>query len=185
MITAVPTTAAYSLAAYLSSAELLDATTSTTARASINVEEPLVRSYASAAPWNLILGQSTRVQTAVSDTAPMLVGPHRFEDEVIARIAEFLELEDGWDGEDAAKPTASAVLDAVRFMRSAGDMASRLEPTLHVDGSVILEIEDGAEGSLRFRGDGTIVYATARAGMGSVPFDGFNVPEEIARTLAA
>ncbi len=98
---------------------------------------------------------------------------------MVAELAGFLKLGEGWDGESAAKPSGPAVLDAIRFIRAIGQQGAILEPTLHVDGSVILEIGEEGEGSLRFKGDGTVLYATGVAGIGIADFDGYTVPQEI------
>jgi hypothetical protein len=102
-----------------------------------------------------------------------------------AELRELRGLSEGWDGEAAAAPIPDAINDALSFVRVAGDLTTRLEPTLHVDGSVILEVGDGSEGSLRFRGDHTITYAIRGFTPGVARFDGKTVPEEISATLAA
>ncbi len=52
MIVAPPTSAAYSLAAYLSNADMVDSTTASCASAV--VEEVLLRSYAGTPSWGLV-----------------------------------------------------------------------------------------------------------------------------------
>jgi hypothetical protein len=104
---------------------------------------------------------------------------------LVAELRELRRLSEGWDGEAAAAPIPDAINDALSFVRAAGDLSTRLEPTLHVDGSVILEVGDGSEGSLRFRGDHTITYAIRGFTPGVARYDGKTVPEEISATLAA
>lgn len=127
---------------------------------------------------------ATRSATAGSDRAMIVVNDRRPSDRLIAVLAEFLALHQGWDGEDAHAPSSTAVLDAIRFINAAGMRALALEPSLHVDGSVLLEIEDGAAGSLRFTGDGSIVYAIKGVGTGSAVFDGYTIPEEVGAALS-
>jgi hypothetical protein len=65
-------------------------------------------------------------------------------------IREFGDLGMGWDGEEAAVPSAKAIADALVFVESmpfVGDAVA----TLHVDGTVMLELEGG--GAFRFYGD--------------------------------
>jgi hypothetical protein len=102
-----------------------------------------------------------------------------------AELQELRGLSEGWDGEAAAAPIPGAINDALSFVRAAEDLSARLEPTVHVDGSVILEVGDGSEGSLRFRGDHTITYAIRGFAPGVARFDGKTVPKEILATLAA
>jgi hypothetical protein len=101
------------------------------------------------------------VTTAVSEEASPVIQPAWPEDDIAAQIAEFRTLPAGWDGEHAARPSRRAIEDAMRFIYMAGSLSKGLEPTVHVDGSVILESGDGEDGSLRFRGDGTIICALA------------------------
>ena len=143
--------------------------------------EALGRSYLGSPSWDFVFVSKLGVHgnTAVSENAPLLVTSEGPADPLIDEIVDFRKLQEGWDGEDAAKPSSAAIRDAVRFIRAAGVFASRLEPTLHVDGSIILEIGDGVEGSFRFKGDHRIVYAAARIGFGSVRFDGSTIPDAI------
>ena len=97
-------------------------------------------------------------------------------------LAAYRELSAGWDGEAATPPTTAAIDDAMRFVRIAGFADGDVEPTLHVDGSVILEVADDL-GSLRFKGDKQIIYTLSGAGHGVAPFDGFTVPEAIGASL--
>lgn len=69
--------------------------------------------------------------------------------EVINEITSYGDLSNGWDGEKAAKPKAEAIADAIRFVRGVSSLGLDIVPTLHVDGSVILEL-----GSIRFGGHG-------------------------------
>jgi hypothetical protein len=114
---------------------------------------------------------------------PIVLGPDGPEHELIAQLSGFRSLRDGWDGEAAVAPNRVAIRDAVRFIQAAGSLSERLEPTLHTDGSVLLELEDGLGGSLKFRGDDHIVYAVKGARPGTVPFDGSNVPEALRAAL--
>lgn len=106
-------------------------------------------------------------------------------DPIIAELEELAELPEGWDGENAAAPSRHAINDAASFVRLAGQLAGRLEPTLHVDGSVILEIGDGSDGSLRFKGDGKVIYAFRGRLRGSVVFNRKTIPGPILAALSA
>lgn len=181
MIAATSTVAAYSLAAYLASADIVDATSIPTSRASTKVEEPHDQSFVGRGSWAGRAGyQGT---TARSEGAEFIITADRPWADLITSVGEFLEFNAGWDGERAAAPKAVAVLDAVRFINAAGSLALGLEPTLHTDGSVILELDDGVAGSLRFRGDETIVYAFKGVAPGIVAFDGYSIPEQIGSVL--
>lgn len=173
---------AYSLAAYLDTADMVDSSAAPTARASTRVEE-VVRSYVGTPMWPV--GGRIQVRTTQPDTAGLLVNGDRPEDRIVTLIVEFLDLGAGWDGENAQEPALDAVLDAIRFVHAAGDLATRLEPTLHVDGSVILELDDGSAGSLRFKGDDAVIYTLDGAGVGVALFDGYTIPEKIAAALIA
>jgi hypothetical protein len=176
------------LAAYLASAELLASTSATTTRASIIDQELVQRSYVGSPRWeggSNGLGSFRIVQTAMSDRAPIIIGAERAEDPAVAELNSLLELGAGWDGEDAAPPHKAAIQDAIHFLYAAGSLATNLSPTLHVDGSVLLELDDGSAGSLRFRGNGTIGYAVRGIGFGSVPFDGATIPPELRHALEA
>lgn len=122
--------------------------------------------------------------TTTSENAPLLVAFEDSANALVDEVVDFRKLNEGWDGENAAKPSFAAIRDAVRFIRAAGTYASRFEPTPHADGSIILEIADGVEGSLRFKGDHRIIYAARRIGVGSVPFDGSTIPETIRLVLS-
>jgi len=170
--------AAGHLAAYLASAEFGDGTVAPSARARTVVEEVIERSFSAAPSWRVISGADIRIETATSDTAPLVITVDDVASEQIAHLLAFRDLREGWDGESAAAPAAKAVRDALRFLRVAGPLAGRLEPTLHVDGSVILEANNGLSGALRFVGDGRLVFA-APGGHGELWFDGKSVPPEV------
>jgi len=128
--------------------------------------------------------------SCASSAAQTLAGRGRFvydltpTDALVAELEELRELPKGWDGEGAEAPIPDAVAEAVMFVRSVGDyLASRLEPTPDVDGSMLLEIGDGSRGSLRFRGDHTIICAIRGVAPGIVVFDGEAIPEGISNAL--
>jgi hypothetical protein len=99
-------------------------------------------------------------ETAVSEDAPLIIA-ERSEDGRVAEVLELLDLDEGWDGENALKPNAASAADAVKFLHAAGSTSAQLEPTLHADGCVMLELDGGADGVLKFQGDGTVSYAIA------------------------
>ena len=173
------TTTTMALSAYLMSADLVNST-SAHARASLTKEETLTRSFASCSSWEHALAgvQIVASRTAISEGVPFFIGADRHDDDLTVQINEYRNVFDCWDGEDAAKPTTAAILDAVRFVRSLGPLSIGLESTLHVDGSIILELDIDA-GSLRFKGDKKIIYAFERGTHGIVAFNGFIIPNEI------
>lgn len=128
-------------------------------------------------------GRTIASETAVSTAAPIILEPEHPEDSLVAELLEFRKLGPGWDGEQAAEPSWQAIRDAARFAHAAGEWCELIDPTLHVDGSVILEIGD--LGSLRFNGDGQVIYALDGIGRGKVHLDGFSVPKEIRSALTA
>lgn len=154
-------------------------------------EQPVVeyvptRSFLGSSRWSDILSraQDDVSQTAVSEeTSPLIESPVS-QDDLIAQLNEFRSLNHGWDGERAVRPGAEAIRDAVRFVRVAGELAAILEPTLHADGSVILDIGDDA-GSIRFKGDDQVIYAFRNGARGVLPFDGFTIPDAIKPALVA
>jgi hypothetical protein len=123
-----------------------------------------------------------REAAASASTVPLLNTPM---DVLVGELEELRNLPEGWDGEGAAAPISDAIDDAASFVRSIGDLASRLEPTPDIDGSILLEIDDGGAGSFRFRGDRTIIHAIRGVAPGRVGFDGRTVPEEISQALDA
>ncbi len=166
---AAPTCLAYGLTAHLEAAGIADPETSTPGP--IRVAENAIErsSYAGQPSWQPeFQGSSTRTWTARPADHAIIVGSWLAEDTLAFAIADLRHLENGWDGRDAARPAPAAISEATIFARLAGKYASRLEPTVHADGSVLLEIEDGSEGSFRFRGDGTVVYAINAVGVGVV-----------------
>lgn len=86
--------------------------------------------------------------------------------DVAREISAYADLAEGWDGERAAAASRASIRDATRFLGASP--AAGWEPSLHVDGSVILEDPDA--GSYRFPGDGTVVFATD-AGRGRIAID--------------
>lgn len=185
MIAAPSTAAGYGigLMAYVMTSTLVDASSIPTARASTKVEEQAYRRSYVGRPASFA-GGDCQLRSAQSDDA-ILIGADRPEEGLVTALAEFVGLKPGWDGEDAVAPRLDAIFDAIRFVRAAGARGLGLEPTLHVDGSVILELEDGSAGALQFGGAGTIDYAFEGVAPGNVPFDGYTVPHVIGDALRA
>lgn len=176
-MTWVTTFSAFSLATYLDSVDLVAATTDYAPRLAAASGE-FRRSY-EGLPANVFAGA-----TAVSDEAPIVVGVDRpAEQALVNQIAEFRGLGEGWDGEFAARPSPLAIRDAIKFIRASPLLPATLEPSLHVDGSVILELEDGVKGSLRFRGDGQIICALPSMAPASIAFNGLTVPAQLQGAL--
>jgi len=90
-------------------------------------------------------------------------------DALIGEIQSLAELGVGWDGETAAAPDRRAVALAADLARAVGPDARGLSASLHVDGSVIIDVADGEAGTFRVRGDGTVVYVVPRIGRGTFP----------------
>ena len=169
------------LFAYLKTADLV-AATSIMAREATIAEDDVKRSYMDVPSWDDIAAdvRITR-RTAVSEKAPILVGERHADNEVLDEVVSYGDLLEGWDGDQAAKPNADAIYDAVRFIRAVSRLELEITPTLHVDGSVILEVGD--ENSIRFLGNGKTAYVSNDAGFGKADFDGFAVPDEIKHAL--
>ena len=146
-----------------------------------SAETGVTISHAASGGWHTPLYQTLagEVVVSASTTMQMLSTPM---DALVAELEELRELPEDWDGEGAEAPIPDAINEAVCFARCAGDyLARRLDPTPDVDGSILLEIDDGS-GSFRFRGDNTIIYAIRGAMPGIVRFDG-TMPEKISEVL--
>ena len=102
---------------------------------------------------------------------------------MVAQIKDFLNLSPGWDGERSAAPSKGSANNAIRFLRSVGSLAHRLEPTIHSDGSILFEME-GGEGSLRFNDNNSISYAISGHPPATVELKGVIVPEGLRKALA-
>ena len=76
--------------------------------------------------------------------------------EVADEIAAFAGLKEGWDGESAARPSKQSISTAVLFCHLREDLMPACCPTLHVDGTVILE---GDDWSIRFLENGRTLIA--------------------------
>lgn len=177
MITA-PATATH-LAAFLANAELI-AATSATARDSVVIEDTFERSFSGVPSWRPPerYGRFSGCRTSVSESTELALVNDQLHNDFFAELGSYRTLAAGWDGENAAKPSERAISEAARFARIAGGKSNDFEPTLHVDGSVILELSDG-QGSLRFKGDGQVAYALSEIGYGVARFDGFTIPEAL------
>lgn len=182
LVTTSPETYA---AVWLLNAEL-GSSTSPVARSSVVAERTVDRphrTYVGSPSWSFLSkGGSGVAAPQTSVEAPLVVGADRLEDPVVAQIQAFRSLKTGWDGEGAAEPSAAAIREAVKFIRLVGAPAAEIEPYLHVDGSVLVELPNDA-GSLGFRGDRNIIFVFDEIDHGTVPFDGFTIPEKIRSAL--
>jgi hypothetical protein len=124
----------------------------------------------------------TEVATSASSVVQTVSSPM---DVLVSELESLRKLPHGWDGEEAAAPIPNAIDEAVSFVRALGDFANRFEPAPDIDGSILLEIDDVGAGSLRFRGDYTIVYAIRGAAPGIVGFDRRTIPRKISEALDA
>lgn len=170
---------AVGLAVYLRGQASLVAATTPTAQHSTFTELKIDRSYAGSTVWP----GGWRSPTAVSSDVGPVLGGARVEDAVIEQIERFASLEAGWDGEQAAQASVTSVDSAIKFIRAAGAISAQLEPTVHSDGSVLLEIDGGARGSIRFNEDKTLSYAFAGIRPATVQFDGKTLPQAIRDAL--
>lgn len=128
------------------------------------------------------------IRTAISDRAPIVIGPKRASDGIIRELAAFRKLTAGWDGEQACAPNADAVTDAIHFAHAAATVygfVPLIQPSLHADGSVILEIDGSRPGSLSFLGDGRIVFSVDGGPSGLTDFQYDIVPEVIKAAFLA
>lgn len=126
------------------------------------------------------------VPTAVSESVgPFPMGPNRAAQALAREIGAYRFLREGWDGEGALAPGDSALCDAARFVYAAGrtpGLVSRLETSLNADGTVALDVDDGA-GTLVFKGNDTIVHALAGHAPAVVEFYDDAIPSELLRAL--
>ena len=140
---------------FLSNAELAGATAPSVSQAATTVELVIARTAISPSPWHR---GPFYESTAASETAPIAAAAQRQSDDLLMAISELRDLREGWDGENAAPARPRAITDALHLVAGLGNEAKALEPTLHVNGSVLLEIDGGSGGGLLFSGDGTAAY---------------------------
>jgi len=176
-------TADTALYLHLTTATIIDAT-SLRPKASVVRECPIERSFVRSfvdVPhyfFNDLLVAGNTNHTSSSGLIPISERP---EAALASEIHTYMNLERGWDGEDASKPDARSVSGAASFVHLLGPGALALEPSLHVDGTVILESDDGI--SLRFLDEGTISAVIPRHGGIKIDFDGLNIPALILESL--
>ncbi|TXN41416.1 hypothetical protein FV232_19765 [Methylobacterium sp. WL30] len=186
MLEIVSTVAAgYTVSEYVRQGDLVEATSRPPEQAPKRKQLTITRSFAGA-PSEAVAGKIARATTAVSETAPLVIGPRRAGDPVIRELAGFRTLLAGWDGEDAAEPNQDSITQAVLFVHAcvpAEGLAERLIATLHADGSAILEMNDEVDASLNFGEVGHIIYSIDGIEPGEVAFDGAIIPELIKTAL--
>lgn len=170
-------------AACMLSADIV-ASTSPAGKATIASDEMISRSFIGKPSILYFEGKEEKIdlQTSGHQANEIFIGPERIDDDLVAQIHEFQNLDSGWDGESAARPNMTATLEASNFVRAAWLAASIFEPTIHADGSIILEVADNG-GSLRFKGDGKIIYFVENLGRGVATFNGRDVPAELLQIL--
>jgi len=91
------------------------------------------------------------------------------QDALIGEIQSFGSLGAGRDGGTAAAPDPRAIAGAAELARAVGPETPGISASLHVDGSVIIDVADGEAGTFRVKGDGTVVYVVPRIGRGTFP----------------
>ncbi len=109
-------------------------------------------------------------QVAVDDPELKALGP-----DLIFALREFGDLEAGWDGEQALKPSAASIDDAAKFLTMAPSLWGRVSPYPHVDGTILLELDGGASGAIEFCGDGHFIVAVATLPPARTPLGTENV----------
>ena len=103
--------------------------------------------------------------------------------EAVEELRSYFELGNNWDGEGAEPPRASAIKDAMRFLRIIHRHTDKVPtPCVHTHGSVAL-VWDASSGitwaELEFTGFGTIIYYMIIEGekiKGITTFGSLNVP---------
>ena len=177
----ITTCAAPILAAHFIAADIETATSAALQPMPALYDESGTRTFVSFGSWDFLTADLARPATSAESFNTRITSSPR-HNSLAEQIVNFGGLKEGWDGEMAAQPSSLAIASAVSFANAIFDFGVELDPSPHVDGSVILDISD--EGTLRFKGDGTIIYATAKNGYGYVVFDGRSVPAVIAEILA-
>jgi hypothetical protein len=174
------TASARDLAVWIGAGAIVAATSVPSTPSYSTPEKPIVwRTFAGATPKHV---ENVIRQTTPSEIAPPVIGAPRAEDAVLAQLKGLTELQSGWDGESAEKPSAEAIESAMRFIILGGTSAADLDSSPHVDGSIILESEAGL--SLRFLQGGKIAYARLAHGCGEATFDGVRIPKQVLEFLA-
>lgn len=178
--------AGYTVGEYVRQGDRVEATSRPPERAPeprrVTIERSFAGSPLEASSWLV-----SPIKTALSETAPLVIGPPRAGDATIRELAGFRNFLAGWDGEDAAEPNQASITQAVLFVHACvplAGLADRLMATLHADGSAILEVNDEIDASLNFGLPGKIVYSIEGIQPGIVAFDGKTVPEVIKNALA-
>lgn len=108
--------------------------------------------------------------------------------EPVRSLVEFLimeldDLKEGWDGEYGQAALPGSIHDALALVWQIGPISDVLEPTLHADGSVLLEIGSGASGCFRLNGDGKVTMAIDGCKPATVELEGFKLPPGALKTL--
>lgn len=165
---------------HLANAEIV-ASTSQQSSAKPRVEVQVPRSFAGPTVFPFDVAFSV-VRTSSADVVPLIAGDPRPEDRALADLSTLRWLPQNWDGEGASRPNQEAVREAIAFIVLAGSLASRLDPTLHVDGSVLLEVPEG--GALQFTGTGEVSYAILGKGRGHSSFNKSKLPEALKQILS-
>jgi hypothetical protein len=181
------TIAACGLYVGFASVELATTTSTPVTRPAPEAASNFVGTYVASGEWDFLSADWNAFATTTNahkDSALNALAVSG-ESPLEVEIALFLNLHEGWDGEHGAQPNFEAIGDAIAFAKLAKARSVVLEPTLHADGSVILEVDDGAAGSLRFLGKGSISFATGHGRFGIIAFDGLSIPDEIAIRLTA
>ena len=171
------------IAPYIRSAGAVQATTGTFRTITPNFDDFVVRSYLpEGCSWSRILRATIQAQTESSVGAKLIIGKERPEDTLVSVVAAFSSLKPGWDGEGAPAPCAAAIDEAIQFLRLAPALSAAFDPTLHANGSVLLEFEGG--GVLEFQGDGTIRVSLPNHPPSALPFAGTTIPASLRHALA-
>jgi len=115
-------------------------------------------------------------ETSVPSEAAPLTPRVYPEEKVVAEIGAYGKLCAGWDGEDAAEAKSESIQRAIDFVRLCGAGGVNFEPSLHVDGTVILETEDGLY--IQFLENNRLAVV-GHLGSAVIEFDGSLMPSQL------
>jgi hypothetical protein len=133
--------------------------------------------------WSQLLNSTVKAQTETLSGGKLIIGRERPEDAVVSVVAGFVALRPGWDGEGAPCPTTAAIDDAIRFLRSAPALSAKIDPTIHANGAILFELEQG--GALEFRGDRAIRVSLPNHPPTVLPFEGAAIPASLRHALSS
>lgn len=106
-------------------------------------------------------------------------------DHTVAQLVRLEELDENWDGNDAAKPVPSSLKDARDFIRALAPESVMPRPALHADGHAILFLRTPhTYAELEFLGNKRIGFYARRDGeewSDEVDFNGQALPDGLSQ----